>query len=162
MLVAIAVVVLIFKHDSLWNRELGALSPVSQAAQDLDARMRADLGAPDTRTMIVVMADSEEAALQAPNRSPRAAAAARTRRSRRIETPSRYLPSEATQLARRASLPAPQELAARLERATAGLPLRADKLAPFLADVEAARNRPLLQREDLAGSSFELALDPCW
>ena len=160
LLVAMAVVVLIFKHDSLWNRELGALSPVSQAAQDLDGRMRADLGAPDTRTMIVVMADSEEAALQG---AEQVGAKLQPLLERGVlagfETPSRYLPSEATQLARRASLPVPQELAARLERATAGLPLRADKLAPFLADVEAARNRPLLQRKDLAGSSFELALD---
>jgi len=160
LLVALAVLVLGLKHDRLWNRELGALSPVSQAAQDLDAGMRADLGAPDTRNMIVVMAPSQEAALQG---AERVGAKLQPLVDQGVlggfDTPSRYLPSEATQLARRASLPPPQELSARLERVTAGLPLRADKLTPFIADVDAARNRPLLTRDDLAGSSFALAID---
>ncbi len=160
VLVAVAVAVLLARHDNLWNRELGALSPVSQAAQDLDAEMRADLGAPDTRTMVVVMAATEEAALQSAERvSARLQPLVEHGVLAGFETPSRYLPSEATQLARRASLPALQDLALRLARATAGLPLHADKLAPFLADVEAARSRPPLKRADLAGSSFELALD---
>ena len=160
LLAAISLVVLVLKHEKLWNRELAALSPVSQAAQDLDASMRADLGAPDTRTMIVVMAPSEEAALQGAERvSAKLQALVEQGVLAGFETPSRYLPSRATQLARRASLPAAEELRARLERATAGLPLRADKLAPFVADVEAARSRPLLTRNDLAGSSFALAID---
>lgn len=160
VLVAIAVLVLILNNDTLWNRELGALSPVSQAAQDLDASMRADLGAPDTRTMIVIMAPTEEAALQGAERvSAKLQALVDQGVLAGFETPSRYLPSEAAQLARRASLPPPEELRARLARATAGLPLHADKLAPFIADVEAARSGALLTRDDLAGSSFALAID---
>ena len=160
LLVAIAVVVLFVKHDKLWNRELGALSPVSLAAQDLDARLRADLGAPDTRTMIVVMAPTEEAALQGAERvSAKLQPLVDQGVIAGFETPSRYLPSETTQLARRASLPPPQELRVSLERATAGLPLRADKLEPFIDDVEAARSGALLTRDDLAGSSFALAID---
>ncbi|MGB7991302.1 MAG: MMPL family transporter [Candidatus Methylophosphatis roskildensis] len=160
LLVAIAVLVLIVKHDKLWNRELGALSPVSQAAQDLDARLRADLGAPDTRSMIVVMAPTEEAALQGAERvSAKLQPLVDQGVIAGFETPSRYLPSETTQLARRASLPPPQELRVSLERATAGLPLRADKLEPFIDDVEAARSGALLTRADLAGSSFALAID---
>lgn len=160
LLAVTAASVLIVRNDSLWNRELGALSPVPQAAQDLDARMRADLGAPDTRTMVVVMAASKEAALQGAEQvSARLRPLVDQGVLAGFETPSRYLPSQATQLARKASLPAPQDLRERLERATAGLPLHADKLAPFLADVEAARGRPLLTRDDLAGTSFALAVD---
>jgi len=51
-------------RDRLWNRDLSALSPVSAAAQSLDAAMRADLGAPDIGNLVVVNADSEQAALR--------------------------------------------------------------------------------------------------
>ncbi len=50
------------------------------------------------------------------------------------------LPSRATQQARRAALPDREELARRLRAATADLPLRAEKLAPFLDDVDTARS----------------------
>lgn len=160
LLAALAVVVLVIKRDGLWHHELSALSPVSQAAQDLDARLRADLGAPDTRSMVVVTAPSEQAALEA---AERVAAKLQPLVDQGVlagfETPSRYLPSAATQLARRASLPPARQLRERLVRAMAGLPLRADRLAPFVADVEAARNGPLLNRGDLTGSSFEVAVD---
>jgi len=160
LLVAIAIGILVTKRDGIWNRELGALSPVPQAAQDLDARLRADLGAPDTRNMIVVMASSEEGALAGAEKvSVRLKALIGEGVIAGFETPSRYLPSRATQQMRRDSLPDASALAARLERATTGLPLRADKLAPFLVDVEAARARPLLSREDLARTSFGLAVD---
>jgi hypothetical protein len=56
--------VLYHDRERLWNRDLSALSPVSAAAQALDASMRADLGAPDIGTLVVVNADSEQAALQ--------------------------------------------------------------------------------------------------
>lgn len=160
LLVVIAAGIVVTQRDGIWNRELGALSPVPQAAQDLDARLRADLGAPDTRNMIVVMASTEEGALAGAERvGARLRALIDQGVIAGFETPSRYLPSQATRQMRRDSLPDAPELAARLERATAGLPLRADKLAPFLADVAAARNGPLLAREDLARTSFGLAVD---
>lgn len=160
LLVAIAAAVIVTKRDGIWNRELGALSPVPQAAQDLDGRLRADLGAPDTRNMIVVMAPTEEGALAGAERvGLRLKALMDQGVIAGFETPSRYLPSRATQQMRRDSLPDPRELADRLERATEGLPLRADKLSPFLADAESARTGPLLSRDDLARTSFGLAVD---
>jgi predicted exporter len=75
-----------------------------------------------------------------------------------FETPSRYLPSVATQQARQASLPV-HALPERLTQAVDGLPVRAELFAPFLADVAAAKARPPLQRADLADTSFALALD---
>jgi predicted exporter len=76
-----------------------------------------------------------------------------------FDNPARYLPSAAAQRARQESLPAPEELAARLAQALQELPLSAGKLAPFLADVERARGQPLLQPADLARTSFAMALD---
>ena len=76
-----------------------------------------------------------------------------------FESPTRFLPAQAVQQARRASLSDPDELADRIEAATAGLPLQAERLAPFVADVAGARAAPLLTRADLDGTSFALAVD---
>src|SRR6185312_3782373 len=49
---ALAAGTIVYLHrNTLWNRELSALSPVSLAAQDLDAQMRVDIRAPDVRYM---------------------------------------------------------------------------------------------------------------
>jgi predicted exporter len=160
IITAAAVVVLVVHRDTLWNRELAALSPVSPADQALDQRLRADLGAPDARYLVIVSAASFDGALAA---SERIAAALQPLVERGVlggfDAPSRFLPSAATQRARQAALPPRPELAARLREATAGLPLRAERLEPFLVDAEAARTRVPLTRAELAGTSLAHAVD---
>ena len=56
-----------------------------------------------------------------------------------FDSPANYLPSLATQAARRASLPDPATLRENLRQGTAGLALDSERLTPFLDDVEAAR-----------------------
>ena len=63
------------------------------------------------------------------------------------------------QAARQAALPASDELRRRLQAATSELPLRADRLQPFVADVEAARTHAPLQRADLERASVAEAVD---
>ena len=75
-----------------------------------------------------------------------------------FETPSRYLPSVATQQARQASLPV-DALPERLTQAVERLAVQAKLFAPFLVDIATAKARPPLQRSDLANTSFALALD---
>jgi predicted exporter len=159
--VAIGASAVLFVHrDSLWNRELAALSPVPAADLALDATLRADLGAPDARYLIVVPAASVDAALAA---SERVAAAlqplADSNAIGGFEAPSKFLPSIATQQARQSALPARPELEARLSAATAAMPLRAERLTPFIDDVAAARARNPLTLADLAGTSIAPALD---
>jgi predicted exporter len=151
---------LVWQHrHGLWNTELASLSPVPQAEQDLDARLRADLGAPDVRYLVSVAADSREAALVAAERIARQLDPLIARgQLAGYESASRYLPSLAAQRARQASLPA-EGLDERLRQATVDLPVRAGLFAPFLADVAAARTRPLLARADLDGTSFAQAVD---
>ncbi len=159
-IVAAAAAVVYVHRDRVWNHELAALSPVSAADQALDQALRADLGAPDVRYVVVVSGVDREAALSG-------AEAVGERLQPLVtdgvlggfESPAHYLPSRATQLARRGSLPEADVLAARLAGATAGLPLSAGRLAPFLAEVEAARSLAPLTREDLEGTSFALATD---
>ncbi len=155
-----AALALLLDRHTLLSRELADLSPIPAAAQELDARLRADLGAPDARYVVIVPAADRGAALDA----AQAVALALTRLTAAgviggFESPTRYLPGPAAQRARQASLPAPAELAARLPAALAGFPVSAGRLAPFVADVAAARSAPLVTAADLAGTPLAAATD---
>ncbi len=157
----VAAVSVIWLHrDGLWNDSLMALSPVSPAAQALDARLRGELGAPETSQLIVVDAPDRERALR---QSEALAAPLDALVAQGViagwDGPARYLPSQATQRARLASLPEPAVLAARLDEATATLPLKAARLAPFLAEVAAARAGGPVTDASLSGTSFALAVE---
>ncbi|HDR9253692.1 MMPL family transporter [Burkholderia vietnamiensis] len=162
LLVAAACATLVIHRDGLWSRELAALSPVPASAQALDARLRADVGAPDVRYLVVISAPSEQAALE---RAEQVAAQLQPLVDRGalagFETPARYLPSDAAQRARQASLPAADVLAARMRDAVANQPVsvQPELFAPFIADVDAARRAPLLTRADLRGTSMAVAVD---
>jgi predicted exporter len=147
--------ILIAHRGSLWNRELSALSPVSIEEQEFDAQLRSDLGAADVRDIVVVAGKDLESVLGA---AEKAAAALDplidAKVIARYDSPSLYLPSAATQEARRSSLPASTKLRDNLRQATAGLAVRADKLQPFLEDAEAARHGALLSARDLRGTSM--------
>lgn len=157
---AVAAAVLLLRADGIWEHELSSLSPVPQAEQQLDARLRAGLGAPDVRALIVIDAADAEAALAGAERlAPALDAAVADGRLGGYESPAHYLPSLARQRERLAALPPADLLRARLVEALTGLPLRAERLDAFLADVETARTGPLLTRAALAGTNFATALD---
>ncbi|KVT81126.1 hypothetical protein WK58_06355 [Burkholderia ubonensis] len=161
-LVLAASVALALHRDDLWSRELAALSPVPARAQALDARLRADVGAPDVRYLVVIPADSEQAALEGAERvAAQLQPLVEHGALAGFENPARYLPSDAAQRARQASLPDAGTLAARLRAAVAHQPItvKPELFAPFVADVDAARHAPLLTRADLRGTSMALAVD---
>lgn len=160
LLFVAACVVIALEHDSMWNRELAALSPVPAADQALDMAMRADLGAPDVGHLVIVTGPTEEAALAASERAARALdalVAAGTIAG--YESPARYLPSQATQRARLAALPTDTQLRQRFAAAVAGLPLSAARFEPFFADVADARRAAPLTRNDLEGSALAAGVD---
>jgi predicted exporter len=156
----LAAVALYAHRDGMWNRELAALSPVPQAALILDGELRADLGAPDTRSIIVLAGADEQAVLRAAEAH---GAVLDTLVTRGViagfQSPARYLPSVATQQARQAALPDGPELQRRLLAAARDLPVRVERLQPFLADVERARIAVPLRHEDLAATSLGAGLD---
>jgi predicted exporter len=143
-----------------WESELSSMSPIPAAETALDARLRREIGAPDVRYMLVVDGADREATLEASERvaaqlEPLVASGT----IGGFDAPAQWLPSEASQSARRAAPPDTQTLAANLAAAVVGTPLRGDIFAPFLADVEAARQGHLLRREDLDGTSLALRVD---
>ncbi|MFZ2268694.1 MAG: MMPL family transporter [Azonexus sp.] len=147
-------------RNQLWNPELSALSPISQADQAVDLALRADIGAPDSRYLVVIAAADQEAALQAAEKTAGqldqlvASGALGS-----YDSPTRFLPSQASQLARRNSLSSGDELRSRLLLAQQDSPLAAGKLEPFIADIEQARQAPDISRRTLDGSSLALAVD---
>lgn len=160
LLVVASATVLFVSRSALWNAELGALSPVPKADQDLDAELRANLGAPDVRYLAVVTAPDAESALQLAEQAGRqldvlvdAGILAG------YETPTRFLPSLATQASRQASLPPRPVLVDRLEAALKDSPLRPERLTPFLESTETARQLPPITRKTLEGTSLALAVD---
>jgi predicted exporter len=158
--VLLAIAVLYHDRASLWNRELSALSPVSVEEQNYDAKLRADLGAADVRELVIVSGPDVESILR---KAERAAQALQRLADDKViggfESPANYLPSMATQETRRSSLPSAAELRANLKQAVEGLPLRADRLQPFLEDVEVTRHAPLVTSRDLAGTSLNAGFE---
>jgi predicted exporter len=151
---------IVLHRGAYWEDQLSSMSPIAAADLAVDARLRREIGAPDVRHLLVVEADSAEAALVA---SERVAALLRPlideRQITGFDTPARFLPSVAMQERRRGSLPEPAALAASLAQAVQGTPFRADSFSPFLADVAAARNAPPLRRADLDGTGLALQVD---
>ncbi len=155
-----SLVVLGTYRERLWSHDLSALSPVPVAAQNLDAQLRADLGAPDVRYLVVISAPTEQSALEG---AEQVGAELDGLAGRGVisgyQSPAQYLPSLAIQRRRQESLPPPNVLRARLTQALSDLPLREDRLTPFLHDVEAARKGTPLTRASLEGTSFAALAD---
>lgn len=160
LLTVAAATILVINRDQLWHPNLSALSTVSADDAATDMALRADIGAPDSRYMAVITAADRESALQA---AERAGQQLDVLVAQGIiggyDSPARFLPSQAMQAARRASLPASDELAARLQVAQLNSPLAANKLAPFLDEVAKAKGQGDVTRESLNGTSLALAVD---
>ena len=152
---AIALSGLYRHHNTLWNRELSALSPVPLADQHYDATLRSDLGAANVLDIVVVGGPDLETVLRD---AERAQTALQPLIDATIigafDSPARYLPSLAAQQARRDALPHTAVLRDNLKIALADLDLKADQLSPFIEDVEAAHRAPLVTAKDLQGTSL--------
>ncbi len=127
----------------VWDDDPARLNPLPASLVAQDRALRDEIGAPDARSLVFVRGASLQDVLV---RSERARAALEKARAAGaldgFDVPSDYLPSDALQQQRRASLPAQAELHARLQTASAGLPFRSGVFAPFERDVEAARQMP--------------------
>lgn len=142
---AVGVLVVAFAPGKFWQDNLSALTPVPNAELQRDARLRAALGAPDVRYLLVLRAPTSEGVLALSERiAPQMRTLVADHALGGFELPSRYLPGVATQRARQAKLPATAQLQSALHQAMQGLPFRSGVFAPFVADVEAARKLPPL------------------
>jgi predicted exporter len=148
------------QRGELWDDQLVSLTPIPRADQLLDRKLRADIGAPDVRYLVVVRARDEEGALQG---AEAVAAVLRDAIKEGLiagyDSPATWLPARRAQETRRAALPPGDELRASLEKALAGLPYRPRTFDPFLKEVEAARAAPFVDRSALRDTRFALRVD---
>lgn len=153
-------ILLLWRHDAIWQTGLSGLNPISAQAKAMDDELRADMSANDARYFIIAQAPSQQAALSAAERldavlTPLVKQGVLTR----FDSPAKFLPSVATQRARQQALPDRATLTERLNAAVQGLPINARKLDPFIDDVERARNQAPLTPVDLEGTAFGLAVN---
>jgi predicted exporter len=135
----------------LWQNDLAALTPAPRELLVREGELRAALGAPDVRYLLVLEAPTADGVLAAAERiSPQVDKWIAAHAVDDVELPSRYLPSAAMQLARQAKLPDRTQLRAALDTALADSDFQPGLFAPFLDDVEAARHLPLLTPEAFA------------
>jgi predicted exporter len=154
--IALAAILVLYRHhDSLWNRELSALSPVPIADQRYDALLRADLGAADLLSIIVVSGPDLQSAL---NGAERVGSVLQPLIDGRViggfDSPATYLPSLAMQEIRRRALPDERTLRDNLQPALVGVNLKDDRLEPFIRDIQLARRAAPITADDLHGTSF--------
>ncbi len=156
----VAAAALLLVRGDLWRAELSSLSPVSKAALDLDASLRADLSAGDARSLVAVQAADLQTTLQ---KAEKVIALLEPLIERGalggVDSVTRWLPSLATQQARQTALPDAATLQAALAQATQGGPLKAERLAPFIADVQTARTLAPITRDTLRGTALSPLID---
>lgn len=159
-LAAMGAVAVWLARDPRWSDELASLSPVSVDRQRLDQRLRDALGVADVRHIVVARAASPDQALALAERVGAVLdTAVNAGAIGGYESPARILPSAATQMHRRDSLPEASVLRARIAEAARGTPFRAGTFEPFVNAVQQARSAPLLQRESLGGTKLGLRLE---
>jgi len=160
VLAAAAAILLVARHATLWDKELASLNPIAASDRALDAQLRAGLGAADARFLIAVPASDVEVALQGAERvGARLDELVAAGRIGGYDSPARFLPSAARQRARLESIPDAPTLRARLREALAALPLRPEKLEPFVEDAQRARSMRPISRSDVAGTAIDAALE---
>lgn len=147
-------------NGSIWNSQLSGLNPIPQSERQADEQLRADLGGADTRYIMALTAPNQEAALQQAERAGSVLQhLVKKKMIAGFNSPAAVLPSVAQQRARQAALPDAAQAPARLKQALQNLPVRAERLDPFLTDLQTARQRPPLLRKDLDGTSAVLMVD---
>lgn len=156
---AAGITYVVSEHRPLWETDLATLSPIPAQRRALDQELRAAVGAPDVRQLLIITGDDAEQVLQ---RSESLAPALHDLAHRNVlagyDAASRYLPSVQTQRDRQAALPSADVLETRLRDAMRGLPFRQGLFAPFIADVTAAKGSKPLTLADFRDTALELRL----
>lgn len=160
VLVVLGVAITALVPGPLWENDLGKLTPLPHELLMQDQEMRAQLGTPDLRYMLVIEAADESQALTQLE-SLDGALQELTRRGAitGYDHAARYVPTNTRQRAHQQKLPDETTLRAALHSALADTPFRLDVFEPFVRDVALARTLPPLTVEALRQSPLGSSLD---
>ncbi|MGH8772185.1 MAG: MMPL family transporter, partial [Burkholderiales bacterium] len=160
ILVLASFAVLAFNHERIWDDDIANLSPISPAAKRLDQQLRAELGAPDVRYLLVIAGASKQEVLRLSEQKVSwINQLVENGVISGYELAARILPSMETQEARRAALPDSEELRRNVMAAAEGLPFRDGLFAPFIEDVARAKKGALIDEASLQDSPLALKVD---
>lgn len=156
-----SVAAVVFAPQPLWESDLSKLTPVPQDLLIQDTQLRAELGTPDVRYLMVITAkDSEYALERLESLDASLQELVEDGAITGYDHAARYVPTAQAQRQRQARLPEPQTLRADLQAAVEGTPFRPDVFEPFLEDVERARRLRLLTIERLRDSPLGASVEP--
>ena len=148
-LTVLALLLLGTRSDTIWERDLSALSPVPTATKLLDGALRADLGAPDLRFLFLVSGDDAESMLRASEALELKLVSLKEAGDiGGFDAVHRYIPSRRTQNVRLSRLPDARRLGADLGEAAEKSGLDPSLFTPFLEAVETSKNRAPITPED--------------
>jgi predicted exporter len=159
-LILLCIALIALAPRPLWENDLGELTPVPDELLAQDQALRAELGTPDLRYLLVVDDESREAALtRLEALDPQLQRMVERGAITGYDHAARYVPSVATQRARQAQLPVPQVLRAALAEAQAQTPFRPGVFESFVEDIERARTAAPLTVEQMLASPLGTALE---
>jgi predicted exporter len=160
LLALLGLAALLLPAGPWWQDDLATLTPIPPQLLQRDRELRAELGAPDVRWLLLVPGADTEAVLQRSEAlQPTLDAAVASGVLAGYDQAARYLPSARTQRARQEALPDAAALRARLAQAQSGLPFAEAAFEPFLAAVERARALPTLRAEALRDTPLQLRVE---
>lgn len=160
VMAVLATLALIWSDTPLWQQDLASLSPLSEEKKQLDQRLRKELGAPDLRDFLVVEGSTEQDLLEKAETVLQKLEGLREDGTLAgYDIVSQYLPSRRLQQKRQRALPERAALQKNLVAAQQGLPFAPGLFAPFVADVEAAKSQPLVDRGAFNGTMLGLKLE---
>ena len=150
---------IVFAPGPAWQNDLSKLTPVDADAMALDTELRAELGAPDVRYVLVAQGRDVNSVLAATSAlRPELDARVADGRLDGYDMAARYLPDAEVQRRRQAALPDTPTLRAMLGEVLADSPFLPEAFTPLVADVERARTAPLLTLQDLQASPLSSAV----
>lgn len=151
---------LIWQHDRLWAADLSSLSPVPAAALALDASLRAEFGERDGGAVVVIQDAEAQAVLQGAERvGAQLDVLVDQGRLGGYRSPTRLLPSVATQQRRIAALPPREALETALAQATQNGPLTPAQMRPFVDELTATHAMAPLTPQALRGTPAATLVD---
>ncbi|HKQ11809.1 MAG TPA: hypothetical protein VJT80_00140 [Steroidobacteraceae bacterium] len=157
-LIALAAIVL--APQRFWENDLARLTPVPEDLLIQDQALRAELGTPDVRYLLVVdAADSDGALSRLEALDPGLQALVARHAIGGYDHAARYVPSAATQFRRRHRLPNDETLRDDMRVALADTPFRPDVFQPFAQDIQRARRLPPLTIEKMRTTSLGASMD---
>ncbi|MGQ0801515.1 MAG: MMPL family transporter [Pseudomarimonas sp.] len=160
ILAAVCAAVIVFGAAPWWNDNLASLTPVPADLLQRDALLRAELGAPDVRLLLVLRgADVEQVLQRSEAISEELDHLVATHVVDGIDYAARYLPSASTQLARQAQLPDAATLQSNLQQALIDLPFKPNAFDGFVAAVAQARDLPALTPSGLVDTPLALRIE---